>query len=618
MKTFHIQTLGCRVNHYESEQIAALLISRGLTPSEAASADLRVVHTCSVTTQAASQSRQAVRRMVKLPVLSETSLFSCGIRESGGGRLLVREAASGSNASGSSISSPKLTLAAEQSSPSTQSAISGQFQTSAMSRPRVLVTGCWATSNSAEAALLPGVDAVVSHHQDVAGELDRLLKLWQAGETLPVPQAANSDIRSSAAAPESLGIESKRKVETATPAGQRTPDIEPKRYEAVNDKVVKIEECRVQNEGGTNGPHKNAGPPGSTHASLLIPRPSFSPGTTSLPLLSLRQSGRQRAFLKIQDGCDAHCTYCIIPSLRPSLWSKPIDAAVEEATALVAAGHVEIVLTGIFLGAYGQNTALRRRQSQSTAKPLGELIDALCTRVPGLKRLRLSSLEPGDLTAELLAVLRSHPAVMPHFHLPLQSGSDLLLRRMNRQYTRDDFMHMIDRVKVAFDRPALTTDVVVGFPGETDAEFERTVEVVRAAGFIHVHAFPYSPRPGTAAARWTKQFVRGPVVNERIERLRIIGQEQSLAFRSTFVGETVEVIVERDANEQADQTPVRHGRCERYFSVELDNVMAQPGDAVLASVAAVTAERTFGVAIDAKGEVSDRDFDLQRISACKE
>jgi threonylcarbamoyladenosine tRNA methylthiotransferase MtaB len=316
-----------------------------------------------------------------------------------------------------------------------------------------------------------------------------------------------------------------------------------------------------------------------------------------LPLLHIRQPGRQRAFLKIQDGCDAHCTYCIIPSLRPTLWSKPIDAAVEEANSLVAAGHVEIVLTGIFLGAYGQPTALRRRQPQSTAKPIGELLDALCTRVPGLRRLRLSSLEPGDLTADLLTILRSHPQVVPHFHLPLQSGSDTLLRRMNRQYTRDDFLRMIERVRESFDRPALTTDVVVGFPGETDEEFTRTVEVVRAAGFIHVHAFPYSPRPGTAAARWTKQYVRGPIVNERIEQLRDIAAEQSFAYRSTFVGETVEVIVERDAEDHSVAPVVRHGRCERYFSVTLDQPSLQPGDSVRAKLVQATPDQTIGQAI---------------------
>jgi threonylcarbamoyladenosine tRNA methylthiotransferase MtaB len=316
-------------------------------------------------------------------------------------------------------------------------------------------------------------------------------------------------------------------------------------------------------------------------------------GAVSLPLLGRRQSGRQRAYLKIQDGCDAHCTYCIIPNLRPNLWSKPIDDAVAEAKSLVDAGHVEIVLTGIFLGAYGQPTALRRRQPRPTAQPLGELVEALCRNVTGLRRLRLSSLEPGDLTTDLIAVLRSHPQVVPHFHLPLQSGSDLLLRKMNRQYTRDDFLQMVDEVNGAFDRPALTTDIVVGFPGEDDAEFEETASLVRAAGFIHVHAFPYSPRPGTAAARWTEQFIHGPVVNERIGILRELAEDRSLAFRKSFIGETVEVIVERDS-QALGETNLRRGRCERYFPIFFDGPELAPGSAVAVQIEQVRRERTMG------------------------
>ncbi len=129
------------------------------------------------------------------------------------------------------------------------------------------------------------------------------------------------------------------------------------------------------------------------------------------------------------------------------MWSKPIDDAVREARDLVAAGHVEIVLNGIFLGAYGQPTALRRRQLEPGPGPLASLVEALCTRVPGLRRPRLSSLEPGDLTPDIIEILRSHPQPVPHFHLPLQSGSDALLRRMNRQYRRDDFLRMVDRVR---------------------------------------------------------------------------------------------------------------------------------------------------------------------------
>jgi threonylcarbamoyladenosine tRNA methylthiotransferase MtaB len=314
----------------------------------------------------------------------------------------------------------------------------------------------------------------------------------------------------------------------------------------------------------------------------------------TLPQLSRRQDGHQRAFLKVQDGCDAHCTYCIIPQLRPTLWSKPIGDAVEEARRLVDAGHGEIVLTGIFLGAYGQATALRRRRGGLTAGPLGELIDALCTRVPDLRRLRLSSMEPLDVTPGLIAVMKAHPQVVPHFHLPLQSGSDALLRRMNRQYGRDDYLRMIDRLKFAFDRPALTTDIIVGFPGETDDQFDRTIDVVEQVRFIHVHAFSYSPRPKTAAARWTEDFVRGPVVNERIDRLREIATRHSLEFRRRFAGEGVQLLVERDA---APLDGYQHGRCERYFPVHFESRHIEPGTPVRVRIDRVTPTRTFGTFI---------------------
>jgi threonylcarbamoyladenosine tRNA methylthiotransferase MtaB len=562
MKTFYVQTLGCKVNHYESEQIAALLLSRGLTPAEAGLADLRVINTCSVTIAAASQSRQSVRRMVKLPVLSHTAPAE-------GGELLVPPLC---EEGGNSVGSV---------------------------RSRVVVTGCWATSDPVEAAALPGVDAVLTHQHDVAGELDRLLTQWQNQDACHRDRSIEHPNIGPAAPSKSSGKEHGRQVGALTRTGEPVGDIEPTATGIVNEKVgtvqsaneVQSAECKVQSK---FQPDDAASVSHSELCTLHSALSSPSALPRSLPLLGRRQTARQRAFLKIQDGCDAHCTYCIIPSLRPNLWSKPIDDAVEEARSLVAAGHVEIVLTGIFLGAYGQSTALRRRQRAPAADSLGKLIDALCTRVPGLGRLRLSSLEPGDLTDDLIAILRSHAQIVPHFHLPLQSGSEHLLRRMNRQYTRDHFLSMIERATAAFDRPALTTDVVVGFPGETDDEFQRTVEVVQAGGFIHIHAFPYSPRPGTAAARWTKQFVRGPVVNERIERLRDIAADQSLAFRSSFIGQTVEVIIERDSEFAHANSRARHGRCERYFDVEIADGEFQPGQRVRARIAEVTRERTVG------------------------
>ena len=516
MQTFCISTLGCKVNQYESEQIASLLRSRGLRQVEHPDgADLRIVNTCSVTIQAASKSRQTVRQSVRLPVLDPNRSPGC--------------------TSGAS---------------------------STIGSPRTIVTGCWATSDAEAASKIPGVSAVITHHDNVAERLRELLELWRS-ENLHPPDTntrmmADRNVRptSHEASPEPVGDEGWI-IQAGTQASAFTASNKPHTSMLVNGKVAR------------------------KHSNLV--------GTSTLPLLHEHQVSHQRGFLKIQDGCDAHCTYCIIPRLRPRLWSKPVEDVIEEARALVDAGHGEIILSGIFLSAYGQTTALRRRQGEGIS-PLGGLIKELCRSVPGLLRLRLSSLEPGDLDDELISVLRDHEQVVPHFHLPLQSGSDALLRRMNRQYGRDDYIRMIDRLHEAYDRPALTTDIIVGFPGETDCEFDHTLEAVHYAKFIHIHAFSFSPRPGTAAARWKDDFVHGPVVNERIDRLNEMAAGYGLAFRQSFVGESVNLLVERRGKDE----PMQHGRCERYFSVYFDSDRDLTGQSVDVRVERVNQKRTFG------------------------
>jgi threonylcarbamoyladenosine tRNA methylthiotransferase MtaB len=467
VRTFSIQTLGCKVNHYESEQIATLLRSWGLRQTESAAADLRIINTCSVTNEAASKSRQSLRRAVRLPVLQSTLP-----------------------------------------------------ETDTLPSQRAIVTGCWATSHPAEAAAIAGPEAVLTHHDDIAARLKEILAKW---------------------------------------------GVKPQQIRRFPEEKVRIKE-------GT--------------------------GAQTLPLLDDRQTGHQRAFLKIQDGCDAHCTYCIIPTLRTSLWSKPTEDVLAEAQRMVDAGHLEIVLTGIFLSAYGQSTALRRRQSPLDRSPLAILVEQLC-QIPGLKRLRLSSLEPGDLDDDLLRTLWSHPQVVPHFHLPLQSGSDRLLRRMNRQYNRDQFLRMIEKVQAAFDRPALTTDIIAGFPGETDEDFEQTLDVARKARFIHIHAFPFSARPGTAAARWKSDFVAPQIVDARLERLQDLSSQFSLEFRRGFIGQTVQLLVERESGAMGINSP-RHGRCERYFDVHFPGNGASTGDLVTVRIDQVTGGRTFGSLVDSE------------------
>ena len=284
-------------------------------------------------------------------------------------------------------------------------------------------------------------------------------------------------------------------------------------------------------------------------------------GTASLPAIRTF-AGHQRAFVKVQDGCDAHCSYCIVPRLRRRIWSRPIDDVLREARELLAHGHKEIVLCGVFLGAYGQDTTRRRRWRQGPL--LGELIRRLC-RLEGLWRLRLSSLEPGDLTDELLAVFRDCPRLAPHLHLPLQSGSGRILAKMNRQYGPGEYLRAVERLRKAMADPAITTDILVGFPGETEADFAETLRLARQVGFARVHIFPFSPRPGTAAWKYRHLAPPNEVVKERCRRLAELAGELAGAFRRRFLGRTAEVLVERPNT----RTPPGHhrGLSDRYIEV---------------------------------------------------
>jgi threonylcarbamoyladenosine tRNA methylthiotransferase MtaB len=253
----------------------------------------------------------------------------------------------------------------------------------------------------------------------------------------------------------------------------------------------------------------------------------------------------QRAFVKVQDGCDAFCAYCIVCYTRPVVRSRPAEEVLDECRRLLDAGHRELVLCGVFLGAYGRDTAIRRRWDPRRRQPLAELL-ARVADLDGLWRVRLSSLEPGDVTDPLVDLYAAHPAVAPHLHLPLQSGSPDILRRMNRQYTPDDYLRAADRLRDALDRPALTADVIAGFPGESDADFQQTLQLVDRAGLCRVHAFPFSAIPETTAWAYRHQAPPGNVVRARLDRLASQVAEQALAYRKRFVGETVEALVEAD------------------------------------------------------------------------
>jgi len=267
--------------------------------------------------------------------------------------------------------------------------------------------------------------------------------------------------------------------------------------------------------------------------------PSLGP-VGSLPREELKRAystallARARLPLKIQEGCDFQCSYCIVRLLRGEPRSVPIEEAVEEAHRLVEEGAREIVPTGTCLSLYGRDIAGRAL--------LPELLDRLA-EVPGIT-IRLSSLLPADVTDELLAVIKSHwPKICPHFHLPLQSGDDEILERMRRPYRRADYEGAVDRIRAALPDAAITTDIMVGFPGETERNFRNTLSLVREAGFSRLHIFPFSPRPGTTAST-LKDDVPGWEKHRRFKELKSLGEELASHFRRRFIGRRVLALAE--------------------------------------------------------------------------
>ena len=445
MRTFSIYTLGCKVNQYESQQIAQLLEELGLSAAVSGEKpDLAVINTCCVTGTASAKSRQYIQRALKAN--------PAGVR---------------------------------------------------------VVCGCLPAMNSRESPPCDGDNVhIISNRDDLAKRIAHII----------------------------IG---------------GNPLIKAKNGLKIKDGMAKF---------------------------AKYPK---------LPRLSSFK-GHTRAFLKVQDGCDGLCSYCIVPKVRPDVQSKSIDEAVAEARALVAAGHKEIVVTGVNLGAYGRSSVrksgyqdIREQRTSNIERPtsnnekLTDLLEEL-TRVEGpfdlvrlrspqaaqgrLPRIRVSSLEPGDISEELLDVFCAHSNIMPHIHLSVQSGASATLKRMCRQYDAEELRAKIELIKRRLDRPAITADIIVGFPGETDEDFQQTVELAKWAGFSKIHVFPFSVRAGTAAAK-LKGRLPADVIKKRAQILRKVSDELGRKFVEQFVGETCEVLLE-------DTEPMS-GRCERYFEVQL-------------------------------------------------
>ncbi|MCA9247305.1 MAG: tRNA (N(6)-L-threonylcarbamoyladenosine(37)-C(2))-methylthiotransferase MtaB [Planctomycetales bacterium] len=264
-------------------------------------------------------------------------------------------------------------------------------------------------------------------------------------------------------------------------------------------------------------------------------------GVVDIPTGISSFGDRHRAYVKVQDGCLLRCSFCIIPLVRPQMHSRPLAEVLDEVRRLVDAGYRELVLTGIHLGHFGVD--FNRQRDKSDWVRLSTLLREICL-LPGNFRVRLSSIEATEVTRELIAVMAEFPKrIAPHLHISIQSGSDSVLRRMRRRWGVQRFVDRCRLVQEAIDRPAITTDIIVGFPGETEDEFEETCQVALTVGFSKIHIFPFSPRRGTPAAEMSDQ-IAAEVKQERLHRLATVEAELRDAYYDNLVGSKLQVLVE--------------------------------------------------------------------------
>ena len=261
-----------------------------------------------------------------------------------------------------------------------------------------------------------------------------------------------------------------------------------------------------------------------------------------------RQAEHTRANVKVQDGCNQFCSYCIIPYARGRVRSRKMEDVLAEVHTLASNGYQEIVLTGIHLSSYGIDTG----------ENLLELIRAV-HQVEGILRIRLGSLEPRIITREFAEGIAALPKMCPHFHLSLQSGCNTTLKRMNRRYTAEEYYEKCELLREVFDHPALTTDVIVGFPGETEEEFRESKAFLEKVNFYETHIFKYSRRQGTKAAEMKDQ-VPEPVKTERSNQLIALGKVNKKAFEDRLIGQTVEVLMEEEIQRDGETWQIGHTR----------------------------------------------------------
>ncbi|QUO22180.1 tRNA (N(6)-L-threonylcarbamoyladenosine(37)-C(2))-methylthiotransferase MtaB [Clostridiaceae bacterium Marseille-Q4143] len=293
-------------------------------------------------------------------------------------------------------------------------------------------------------------------------------------------------------------------------------------------------------------------------------------------------AGHTRAFMKIQDGCNQFCTYCIIPYTRGRVRSRRLSDIVAEAGRLAENGYQEVVLTGIHLDSYG--TDLEEHENLLTV--VQEI-----AKIDGIKRIRLGSLEPRIMTEEFVAGLAAEEKLCPHFHLSLQSGCDATLKRMNRRYSAEEFRQCCERLRRHFDDPALTTDVIVGFPGETEEEFTATVEFLKDICFYETHVFKYSRRKGTKADRMPDQIPE-QIKNQRSDVLLALTEKNSGEYRKKLLGRTVKVLLEEEST--IGGTTYLAGHTREYVKVAVAPETAAAGEIIDVKVTGLLKDMVLG------------------------
>lgn len=308
------------------------------------------------------------------------------------------------------------------------------------------------------------------------------------------------------------------------------------------------------------------------------------PPEDKFDLLPERQGKRgPTAFLTVQEGCDKFCAFCVVPYTRGAEVSRPVDRVLDEARSLVAKGVREITLLG-------QNVNAYHGQQAGRDMGLGHLIEALAA-IEGLDRIRYTTSHPNDMADDLIAAHRDQPKLMPYLHLPVQSGSDRILKAMNRKHTAESYLRLIERIRAARPDILLSSDFIVGFPGETDADFEATLDLIRAVGFGAAFSFKYSPRPGTPAAE--KPEIPTDIADARLQTLQSLLTAQQHAAQEAMVGRETTVLYEKPGRLPGQMV----GKSEHLMAVHVAHEGAKVGDLVRVRITASTANSLAAIPI---------------------